>query len=87
LGESIKHRIKNKEEQKNAVILGIARAGIITADIVSKILSTNFFDIVIPRKLTHPYNKEQAIGAIMEDGTMYINEQLINDFQISVEYL
>jgi putative phosphoribosyl transferase len=87
LGECLKDIIKSKEEQKAAVVLGIPRAGIITADVVAKKLSTTFFDIIIPRKLTHPYNKELAIGAIMEDGTCYINEQLINDFQITLEYL
>ena len=87
LGESLKDRIKNEEEQKAAVVLGIPRAGIITADIVAKKLSTLFFDIVIPRKLTDPDNKEQAIGAIMEDGTTYIDQQLINDLQIPSEYL
>jgi putative phosphoribosyl transferase len=87
LGESLKYRIKSKEEQKAAIVLGIPRAGVITADIIAKKLSIIFFDIVIPRKLTHPNNKELAIGAIMEDGTLYINEQLINEFQITTEYL
>jgi putative phosphoribosyl transferase len=87
LGESLKDRIKNKEEQKAAIVLGIPRAGVITADIIAKKLSTSFFDIVIPRKLTHPNNKEVAVGGIMEDGTLYINGQLVNDFQISSEYL
>jgi putative phosphoribosyl transferase len=87
LVESLKDRIKNEQEQKTAVILGIPRGGIITADIVAKKFSTIFFDIVIPRKLTDPDNKEQAIGAIMEDGTTYIDQQLINDLQISSDYL
>ncbi|HET7345468.1 MAG TPA: phosphoribosyltransferase family protein [Nitrososphaeraceae archaeon] len=87
LGESLKDRVKKEEEQKTAVVLGIPRGGVITADIVAKKLSTLFFDIIIPRKLTDPDNKEQAIGAIMEDGTAYIEQQLINDLQISTEYL
>lgn len=87
LGESLKDRVKNEEEQKTAVVLGIPRGGVITADIVAKKLSTLLFDIIIPRKLTDPDNKEQAIGAIMEDGTTYIDQQLINDLQISSEYL
>jgi putative phosphoribosyl transferase len=87
LAESLKDRVKNKEEQRKAVILGIPRGGVITADIVSKKLSTLLFDIIIPRKLTDPDNKEQAIGAIMEDGTAYIDQQLITDLQISLEYL
>jgi putative phosphoribosyl transferase len=45
------------------------------------------FDIVIPRKLTDPDNKEQAIGAILEDGTTYIEHDLINHLRISSEYL
>lgn len=87
LGESLKDRVKKVEEQKTAVVLGIPRGGVITADIVAKKLSTLFFDIIVPRKLTDPDNKEQAIGAIMEDGTTYIDQQLINDLQISLEYL
>jgi putative phosphoribosyl transferase len=87
LAESLKDRIKNKQEQRTAVVLGVPRAGIITADVVAKKLCTVLFDIIIPRKLTHPDNKEMAIGAIMEDGTLYINDQLMNDFQISSEYL
>ena len=87
LGESLKDRVKKVEEQKTAVVLGIPRGGVITADIVAKKLSTLFFDVIVPRKLTDPDNKEQAIGAIMEDGTTYIDQQLINDLQISSEYL
>jgi predicted phosphoribosyltransferase len=67
LGQSLKDRIKKEEEQRNA--LGISRRGVITGDIVAKKLPTNNFDIVIPRKLLDPDNKEQSIGAIMEDGT------------------
>lgn len=87
LGESLKDRVKKVEEQKTAVVLGIPRGGVITADIVAKKFSTLFFDIIVPRKLTDPDNKEQAIGAIMEDGTTYIDQQLINDLQISSKYL
>jgi putative phosphoribosyl transferase len=87
LRESLKDRIKNEEKQKTAVILSRPRGGIITADIVAKKLSTIFFDIIIIRKLTDPDSKEQAIGAIMKDGTTYIDHQLINDLQISSDYL
>jgi putative phosphoribosyl transferase len=85
LGESLKDRVK--DEQRDTVVLGIPRGGVITADIVSKKLETLFFYIIIPRKLTHPEDKEQAIGAIMADGTTYIDQQLINELQISSKYL
>ena len=85
-GEALKDTIK-KDQIPNVIVLGIPRGGVITADIVARKLSSAEFDIVIPRKLTDPDNKEQAIGAIMEDGTTYLDEQLIRDFQISSEYL
>jgi predicted phosphoribosyltransferase len=87
LGESLKDKIKKQEEQRNAVVLGIPRGGVITADIVAKKLSTNNFDIVIPRKLTDIDNKEQAIGAIMEDGTTYIDKELVEELSIPSEYI
>jgi putative phosphoribosyl transferase len=85
LGEALKDTIK-KEEIPNVIVVGIPRGGVLTADIVARKLFSRF-DIVIPRKLTDPDNKEQAIGAIMEDGATYLDEQLIRDFQISSEYL
>ncbi len=45
------------------------------------------FDIVIPRKLTDPDNKEQAIGAIMEDGTTYLDKELISELSIPDDYI
>jgi putative phosphoribosyl transferase len=88
LGELLNDSIIKKEEKKNdVVILGIPRAGVITADIVAKKLSIADFDITIPRKLTHPDNKEQAIGAIMEDATAYLKQERIADLLISQEYL
>ena len=44
----------------------------ITADVVARKLSASVFDIIIPRKLTNPDNKEHAIGAIMEDGMLIL---------------
>ncbi|HEY9386501.1 MAG TPA: phosphoribosyltransferase family protein [Nitrososphaeraceae archaeon] len=86
LGEVLKDSIK-KYEKNDAVVLGIPRAGVITADIVAKKLSISNFDIIIARKLTDPDNKEKAIGAVMEDGTVYLNQELIAHLQISSDYL
>ncbi|MGC2575485.1 MAG: phosphoribosyltransferase family protein [Candidatus Nitrosopolaris sp.] len=86
LGESLKDKLAI-EERRNAIVLSIPRGGgVITGDIIAKKLSCRF-DIIIPRKLTDPDNKEHAIGARMEDGTTYLDEQLVNHLQISPEYL
>ena len=70
----------------NAIVLGIPRGGVVLADIVAKKLYADF-NIVIPRKLGAPENEELAIGAVMEDGTSYINRYLVNALRISQDYI
>ncbi len=76
-----------KEPKEHILVLGIPRGGVDTADIFARKLAIPNFDIVIPRKLTDPYNKELAIGAIMEDGTTYLDQVRINNSLISFDYI
>ena len=69
-----------------AIVLGIPRGGVILADIVAKKLAADF-DIVIPRKLGAPENEELAIGAVMEDGTSYINRYIVDALRIPQNYI
>jgi predicted phosphoribosyltransferase len=69
-----------------AIVLGIPRGGVILADIVAKKLAADF-DIVVPRKLGAPENEELAIGAVMEDGTSYINSYIVNALRIPQDYI
>ena len=85
LGETLKDIIK-KDERKNTLVLGIPRGGVITADIIARKLCCEF-DIIIPRKLRAPSNEELAIGAIMGDGTTYLNEKIVKDLEISTKYI
>lgn len=86
LSNILKSSIK-KNDRKDTLVLAIPRAGILTADIVTKKLSIPNFDIVYTKKLTDPNNKEQAIGAIIDDGFTFLKHDLIKDFQISEDYL
>ena len=70
----------------DAIILGIPRGGVILADIVAARLGADF-DIIIPRKLGAPENEELAVGAVMHDGTSYLNMYLINALRISEDYI
>jgi putative phosphoribosyl transferase len=95
LAELLKDKLKKEKlVDQCIVVLGIPRGGVVTADTVVKKLSSSTaafaaveFDIIIPRKLTDPNNKEQAIGAVMEDGTPYLDEELISMLQMTPEYL
>jgi predicted phosphoribosyltransferase len=86
LADATKSFLK-KEPKEQILVLGIPRGGVVTADIFASKLSIPNFDIVIPRKLTDPYNKELAVGAIMEDGTIYLDQKRINDTLIPVDYI
>jgi putative phosphoribosyl transferase len=76
----------SENRYSSMTVLGIPRGGVILGDIVAKKLGADF-DIVIPRKLGAPENEELAIGAVMEDGTAYINTYIVNALRIPENYI
>lgn len=60
---------------KFALVLGIPRGGVIIAGEIAKALNADL-DVILTRKLGAPYNPELAIGAISEDGNLYVNKRL-----------
>lgn len=75
-----------KFKYENPIVLAIPRGGIVTA--YETIRKFGFeWDLIIPRKIGAPHNKEVAIGAIFLDGTRIFNEKYINVFNISEEYI
>ena len=98
LAEILKDGLNKEKLEKSIVVLGIPRGGVVTADVVARKLTSSSlpslanaavvdFDIIVPRKLTDPDNKEQAIGAVMEDGTTYLDQELISMLQITPDYI
>lgn len=61
---------------KHTLVLGIPRGGAVTGYHVAKSLNADF-SLLISRKLGHPFNPEYAIGALAEDGTVYVNEDAL----------
>lgn len=80
---------KEEEEGTNTsiTIIGIPRGGILVADALAKKLAIRDFDIVIPRKLRAPNNSENAIGAIMQDGSVYLENGPVKSMNVSNQYL
>jgi putative phosphoribosyl transferase len=79
-------KAKKKDQQGQNLILGIPRGGIVVADIVAQELNADF-DIIIPRKLRAPDNKENSIGAIMPDGLVYLDALKLRWLKVSQEYI
>ena len=57
-----------------AVVLGVPRGGVIVAREVAVALDAAL-DVVLARKLGAPGNPELAIGAVAEDGRLYLHEE------------
>jgi putative phosphoribosyl transferase len=87
LAEALKDVIKKEQERKDSIVLGIPRGGVIVGDIIARKLSSSLFDIIIPKKLCAPHSEELAIGAVMEDGTTYLNDILVKELEVSQEYI
>nr|WP_304608427.1 phosphoribosyltransferase family protein [Pontibacter anaerobius] len=59
-------------KDSGAIVLGIPRGGAETAYYVAKHLGAEL-SMLVSRKLGHPSNPEYAVGAIAEDGSIYLN--------------
>jgi predicted phosphoribosyltransferase len=86
LMSKLNNEIKD-EIAKDVVVFGIPRGGVILAYTIYKNRSANYFDIVIPRKLGAPNNKELGIGAIMDKDIVYLNEYVVKALRVSQDYI
>jgi putative phosphoribosyl transferase len=93
LGDMIKEEVNRmglikdgNHRNPQLIVLGIPRGGIITALAVAKKLSA-ILDVVVCRRLLAPQNEEIAIGAIMESGEVYLNNEIIAELKISQDYI
>src|SRR4051794_18946082 len=79
-------RLKEERRQQSIVILAIPRGGVIVGDVIASELDAKL-DIVVSRKIGAPNNPELAIGAVMPDGSYFINQKIVNMLNIPQEYI
>lgn len=58
---------------KDAVIYALPRGGVVLGYEIAKYLRAPL-DLIIARKIGHPFNKEFAVCAVTEDGTLFCDE-------------
>ena len=77
-----------KNDRGGVTVIGIARGGVIVADPIADKLNADL-DIIVPRKLRSTDNSDNAIGAIMLDGSLYLDSSTLqsHDHNISNEYI
>jgi len=71
---------------EGTIILAIPRGGVVVGRVVAEQLGAEL-DIVIPRKMGAPGNPELAIGAVMHDGTMILNEDVLEMMDVPQSYI
>jgi putative phosphoribosyl transferase len=72
--------------QQSIVILSIPRGGVIIGDVIATELDAKL-DIIVSRKIGAPDNPELAIGAVMPDGSYFLNQRLVNMLKVPQEYI
>ncbi|MGD0645591.1 MAG: phosphoribosyltransferase [Candidatus Bathyarchaeia archaeon] len=71
---------------KNAIVLAIPRGGVVVGNEIAMALNLPL-DVIIPRKIGAPDNPELAIGAMTEDGTIILDDKLINYMEVPLDYI
>ncbi len=68
LAEELKGR-----DLRDPLVLAIPRGGVVTGSVLARELGADL-DVVLSRKLRAPYQPELAVGAVTEDGYVFLND-------------
>jgi putative phosphoribosyl transferase len=82
---------QRQKSTKNAaaddiIVLAIPRGGVVVGDVISNILGAKL-DIIVSRKIGAPDNPELAIGAVMPDGSYFLNEDIVDMLNVPKYYI
>ncbi len=73
-------------ELSDPLVLAIPRGGVVTGAVLARELGADL-DVVLSRKLRAPWQPELALGAISEDGQVYLTRYAREDLGLAPEYL
>ena len=71
---------------QRAVVLGIPRGGLVVARELARQIEADL-DIVLSHKLGAPGNPELAIGAVAEDGRLFLHQDLVGQLSVDSGYI
>ena len=82
----LKKSFRKNQNDNKFIVVCIPRGGVIVGDVIARNFGFNL-DIILPKRLLSPGNKELSIGSVMKDGTYYLDNFMINSLKISNDYL
>jgi putative phosphoribosyl transferase len=77
---------KNQNDNNKFIVVCIPRGGIIVGEVIARNFGFNL-DIILPKRLLSPRNKEVTIGSVMKDGTFHLDNFMVNSLKISNDYM
>jgi putative phosphoribosyl transferase len=81
-GRQLAQRLSQyKGRTEDAIVIGLARGGVVTAYYVANELGLPL-DVIVARKIGCPFHEELTIGALAQDGTCELNEYLMQRFSL-----
>jgi putative phosphoribosyl transferase len=88
LAEKLKQQLMKPEDRDSSsiVVLSISRGGVVIGDVVADKLNVKL-DVVVSRKIGAPIDPEVTIGAVMPDGTYFLNEDIILTLGVPQNYI
>ncbi|MFL6317535.1 MAG: phosphoribosyltransferase [Nitrososphaeraceae archaeon] len=82
----IRRQKQESHNDDNVIVLAIPRGGVVIGDVISNILHAKL-DIIVSRKIGAPDNPELAIGAVMPDGSYFLNKDIVLMLNVSKSYI
>jgi predicted phosphoribosyltransferase len=85
-GTQLAEHLKEYIGKENMLVLALPRGGVVTGVEIAKRLRAPL-DVLIVRKMGHPWQPELAVGAISETGSIVYNEDVVASEGVTEEYL
>jgi len=85
-GERLVSLVEQYRSQKDTLVLGLPRGGIVVALEIALALDLPL-DVWVSRKIGAPLNPELAIGAIDSDGNLLLDDNSVRLYEISDRYI
>lgn len=80
------HSVAQGWKPHDILVLGIPRGGVVTAYTVAKTLKVPL-DVIVTRKIGAPNQPELAIGAVGPNGTVILDDKLIEELGVEEKWL
>jgi putative phosphoribosyl transferase len=85
-GRLLAGRLSIYRDRPDLLILALPRGGVVVGYEIADELRA-LLDVLIVRKIGHPYEPELAIGAVAETGVVALNQDIIAMYGISERYI